>query len=145
MAQQSDYTMDEMKAERKRLATARGLLTRERNKLAAERQGHQALLEELATRQSALAQESQRLAGWQAELEARERDAITQLAQARRERKALRKTSGKSIRKRAKKYADKKARKKLAKAYAKIKKLEKTAQESRSVSEDSAGRALKSF
>ena len=42
MSKNEQLTADEMKAERKRLATARGLLTRERNKLAVEREQLQA-------------------------------------------------------------------------------------------------------
>ena len=55
-----DATLDEIKAERKRLATARGLLTRERNKLASEREQLQALADEIAQQRAELSDELER-------------------------------------------------------------------------------------
>lgn len=142
MANKPELNIEEMKAERKRLATARGLLTRERNKLAAEHEQHEALLAEVSEQQAELAAEWRQFKvdrdadrGREAEadaLRARVEVAESQLELARAAVKTLKKKALKSSAKSVKKFAAKKAKKlvrkqsskKLAKALAKIRKLE---------------------
>ena len=139
MSQDMQMSVAEMKAERKRLATARGLLTRERNKLAAEREQLQALAQEVELQRADRGQKVESARDELRSPEAAATDVLTkledmeaklekrnaELAEAQSEAKTLRKKAFRAVRKKAKRYVAKKAHKKLAKAYAKIQKLEK--------------------
>ena len=111
---ETSSSTDELKAERKRLATAKGLVTRERNKLAREREKLQSLALELDE--------------WQVDLQARESEFVStrrKLEEAEADLVVLRARLTKAEGKKAAKGGNKKLRKKLAKAEARIKKLQK--------------------
>ncbi len=107
--------IDQLKAERKRLATAKGLVTRERNKLARERETLQSLALELDE--------------WQVDLQARESEFAStrrKLEEAEAELVMLHARLTKAEGKKAAKGGMRKLLKKLAKAERKVKKLQKT-------------------
>lgn len=146
MSAKAEMNTAEMKAERKRLATARGLLTRERNKLAREREELGALAadveraqaqerEQLDAAREALRAQDAEVVQLRARLQVAEtkyHNAEAELALVRMALKAAkkeaRKATPKKVRKlagkKAKKLARKLARKKLAKARNKIQRLE---------------------
>ena len=129
-------SIDAMRAERRRLAAARGLLTRERNKLAGERDQLAELAQTIDEAGADLERERQLLAEARAHWQAREAEFSDLLeAAARKDERIKRLKARLSASKRTKRRGGKKLKRKLKKAEARIRKLKKAARDTKRMDE----------